>query len=411
MNESDQPAANRSSAPSGPRSVLVGVPRWTRDGGVSAHVQTSARILARHGLDVRVFAARIEAPEDAPGITVYRCADLFKSDAPMAQRIGHALAFGPDIIHLHQVDVPDLAREMRTIAPVVVSAHNYPACSAGGYYFHPGRDCTRAHGPGCIVHLLAQGCGRRRNPKSLPTRYKNASHRTETLNIADLVVSYSSAVDRHLAANGLLRRKIVPISATVNPRPAAGHANGRRVVFAGRLVQEKGVDVLIRAARKVDAEFIICGDGRLRDALSKLARRCGVDRRVTFKGWLSPAQLAQELATASVVVMPSLWPEPFGLVGIEALAAGRPVIASASGGVEDWLDDGVSGLCVEPGDADALARALNELLADPERQRTMGMAGREAVSARFSPKRHLDAMLDAYRDAHAVWKARDHAHP
>ena len=66
-----------------PRSVLLGVPRWTRDGGVSAHVQTSATVLAEHGLDVRVLAARIESTEDVPGVTLYRCPDLFHADVPM----------------------------------------------------------------------------------------------------------------------------------------------------------------------------------------------------------------------------------------------------------------------------------------------------------------------------------------
>ncbi len=175
-------------------------------------------------------------------------------------------------------------------------------------------------------------------------------------------------------------------------------------MFAGRLVHEKGVNVLIRAAREVDAEFIICGDGRLLEPMRRLARRCGVNGRVSFKGWISSERLAEELANASVVVVPSLWPEPFGLVGIEALAAGRPVIASATGGVADWLDDEISGRCVKPGDVDDLARALNQLLADPDRQRAMGMAGREAVSSRFSAERHFAAVIEAYQEARAAWQ-------
>ena len=394
-----------------PRSVLMGLPRWTRDGGVAAHVQTSAAILARHGLDVRVIAARIESGDRPAGVTLYRCPELFHEDVPMDVRIGEALSFGPEVIHLHQVDLPDVVRAMRTSAPVVISAHNYPACSAGGYYFRPGQECTRAHGPGCIVNMLARGCAHRRNPKSLPTRYRNASRRAEALEHADLVVSYSSSVDRHLAANQLPRRKIVPISMTIVPEPDTSDAARRRVVFAGRLVYDKGVDVLIRAAREVDAEFVICGDGRLLEPMRRLARRCGVERRVSFKGWLSPERLAEEFASASVVVMPSLWPEPFGLVGIEALAAGRPVIASAGGGVGDWLEDEVSGRCVKPGDVRDLVQALNQLLDDPERRRTMGRAGREAVARRFSAERHFAAIIEAYREARAAWAAAGESGP
>jgi glycosyltransferase involved in cell wall biosynthesis len=393
-------------APARP-SVLLGVPRWTRDGGVSAHVQTSAAVLARHGLDVRVLAARVESHDDVPGVTLYRCPDLFNDDAPMQARIGEALAFGPDVVHLHQVDRPDLVQAMRASAPVVISAHVYSACTSGVYYFRPGHECTRAHGPACAFNLLARGCAHTYNPKPLPTRYRNASRRVQALRHADLVVSYSSAVDRHLAANGLMRRQIVPFPATIAPRPGSGHATRRRVVFAGRIVHQKGVSVLIRAAREVDAEFVICGEGRQLPAMRRLARHSGVHDRISFTGWLSSERLADEFANASVVVVPSLWPEPFGLVGIEALAAGRPVIASATGGIEDWLDDGVSGLCVKPGDVGELARALNQLLADPDRQRAMGIAGREAVNERFSPARHVAAMLDAYASARASWSRDD----
>jgi glycosyltransferase involved in cell wall biosynthesis len=329
----------------------------------------------------------------------------------MADRIGQAMSFNPDVIHLHQVDLPDVVHAMRKSAPVVISAHVYSACPSGLYYFRPGHECTRAHGPGCVFNLIARGCAHSLNLKPLPTRYMNAARRAEALKGADLVVSYSRAVDRHLAANGLMQRRIVPLLATIAPKAGSGHAARRRVVFAGRIVSQKGVAVLIRAARDVDGEFVICGDGRQLEAMRRLALRSGVQKRVTFKGWLNPEQLAQEFANASVVVMPSLWPEPFGLVGIEALAAGRPVIASATGGIEEWLDDGVSGLYVEPGNVGELARALNELLADPDRQSRMGTAGRDAVNKRFSPARHVTGILDAYASARTTWARRDQALP
>jgi len=404
MAESCQPqSAAQPSDVQVPRSVLLGVPRWTRDGGVSAHVQTTAAALARHGIDVHVLVARIESSEELPGVTLHRCPDLFNDDAPMSSRIGPALEFGPDVIHLHQVDRPDLVQEMRRDAPVVISAHVYSDCTSGVYYFKPGQECTRAHGPGCVFNLLARGCAHTRNVKTLPGRYRNASRRANALDGADLVVSYSSAVDRHLAANGLERRRLVPFPATIVPAAGTGHEQRRRVVFAGRMVRQKGVEILIRAAREVEGEFVICGEGRQLESMRRLAARLGVDDRVSFKGWLDSEQLAREFANASIVVVPSLWPEPFGLVGIEALAAGRPVVASATGGIEDWLDDGISGLCVKPGDVEDLARALNELLADPARQARMGAAGRDAVNSRFSPERHVAAMLDAYASARSIW--------
>ena len=288
---------------------------------------------------------------------------------------------------------------------MVLSAHGYTACTSGLHYFRPGQECTRSHGLGCVPNVALRGCAHTHHVRSWPSTYKRTSRALEALKRADLAVSYSSAVDRHLSANGVTRRKVIPLFTTMVPTTGSGHATRRRVVFAGRVVAPKGVGILIRAARSVDAEFVICGDGWRLDAMRRLARRLGVQERVCFKGWLSAEELARELAEASVVAVPSLWPEPFGLVGIEALAAGRPVVASSTGGIGDWLEDGVNGLRVRPGDPRALARALNELLADPTRQQAMGAAGKQMVAARFSAQHHLAALLDAYRTARTTWEA------
>jgi glycosyltransferase involved in cell wall biosynthesis len=185
------------------------------------------------------------------------------------------------------------------------------------------------------------------------------------------------------------------IERAAEPAPGAR----RRVLFVGRVVAAKGVGVLLRAAREVDAEFVIAGAGRQLPAMRKLTRRLGLEQRVRFTGWLGPQELAVELLGACVAVVPSVWPEPFGIVGIEAHAAGKPVIASATGGIGDWLEDGVSGVLVPAGDPRALARALNALLGDPERRRAMGRAGKRSVAARFSAERHLQALQQAYAAA------------
>jgi glycosyltransferase involved in cell wall biosynthesis len=296
-------------------------------------------------------------------------------------------------------------------APVVISTHGYTACTSGVHYFRPGQECTRSHGLGCVPNLLARGCAHTRDPRPLPSSYRQATQGLEALRLADLAISYSSAIDRHLSTNGLARRRVVPLFTTMVPKQGSGHHARRRVLFAGRVVAPKGVAVLIRAARTVDAEFVICGDGWRLDAMRRLARRLGVSERVTFKGWLGAEELAHELAEASVVVIPSVWPEPFGLVGIEALAAGRPVIASLTGGIGDWLQDGVNGVSVTPGDVPELARALNEVLADPAGQAQMGAAGRQMVSSRFSAERHVSALVEAYGAARSRWCSEGRENP
>jgi glycosyltransferase involved in cell wall biosynthesis len=386
-------------------SVLLITPRWARDGGVGAHVEMSAALMASAGTSVTVLAARIESSHEPPGVRLVRAPDLFDLAVPVERRLGDALAHSPDVVHLHEVNDPEVVGAARMVAPVVVSAHGFTACTSGVHYFRPGQECGRPHGKACIPNLLLRGCAHTRNPLGLPTQYANATRGLEALRRADLAVSYSTAIDRHLAQNGITSRAIVPYFPTMAMPSGAPHGELRRVVFAGRVVAPKGVDVLIRAARDVEGEFVVCGDGWRLEAMRRLARRLGVAERVRFTGWLDAARLAEELAGASVVAVPSLWPEPFGLVGIEAHAAGRPAVASATGGITDWLEDGVSGLTVAPGDARGLAAALNALLADPDRRRAMGEAGRRSVAARFSPERHIEALSTAYRTARGAWES------
>jgi glycosyltransferase involved in cell wall biosynthesis len=397
------------------RRVTFITPYWARNGGVGAHVLESAALLARAGVDVQVLAAQVVSEERPPGVVVAREPELMERGTDVMRRLSSVLAHEPDIVHLHQVDEPEIVEAVRERAAVVMSAHGYTACTSGVHYFGPGEGCTRHHGPGCVVHLPR--CAHVRNPTSLPRRYRAATRGLSALQRADLAVSYSSAVDRHLSVNGVRHRAIVPYFPTV-PADLAGvspidregapaASSPPRVLFVGRVVAAKGAGVLLRAAREVsDAEFVIAGSGRQLPAMRKLAQRLGLAERVRFAGWLGPRELASELRGAAVAVVPSVWPEPFGIVGIEAHAAGVPVIASATGGISDWLDDGVNGLLVPAGDAPALARALSDLLADHERRRAMGQAGRRSTAARFSAELHLAALERAYAVALEARDAR-----
>ncbi|HEX5223860.1 MAG TPA: glycosyltransferase family 4 protein [Solirubrobacteraceae bacterium] len=384
--------------------VLLATARWSRDGGVGAHVQVSAAALAERGVEVRVLAAQLDPDEPPPGVALIEAPRLFERRAPMAERLAGVLRDPPAVAHLHQVDDPQIASALRRVAPVVVSAHGYTGCTSGVHYFEPGNECSRPHGPGCIPNLAFRGCAHTNYPKTLPRKYLNTSRGRAALRRADLAVSYSTAVDRHLADNGLPRRLIVPYFPTMPATAGSGHESRRRVVFAGRIVRPKGVGVLIEAAAEVpDTEFVLCGDGRELDSMRGLAEQRGLGERIRFTGWLDAGGLARELADASVVVVPSLWPEPFGLVGIEGFAAGRPAVASATGGIPDWLEHGTSGLAVAPGDPHALAAALTELLADASRQREMGLAGRAHVERLYTPARHVQILLGGYETARARW--------
>ena len=161
----------------------------------------------------------------------------------------------------------------------------------------------------------------------------------------------------------------------------------------------------------VDAVLDVRGDGWALPRTRRLARKLSIDKRVEFHGWATQTELDRAYEASSVVAVPSHWPEPFGLVGIEAMAHGRPVVASATGGIPEWLHDGESGLLVEPGNPRALAEALMTVLSDRGLAQRLGEAGATRVRSRFSEHAYLEAIADVYKQAEANWNGVENAGP
>jgi glycosyltransferase involved in cell wall biosynthesis len=173
------------------------------------------------------------------------------------------------------------------------------------------------------------------------------------------------------------------------------------VLFVGRLIAAKGVDVLLEALARVGGvTAAIAGDGPERAELEEVARRLGITDRVRFLGWISARERDELFAGAKAFVMPSLWQEPFGIAGLEALAAGVPVVASAVGGIPSWLRHDEAGLLVPAAAPDALAEALERLLGEEGLHARLRAQG-PVVAERFSMARHLELLLPELRGAAA----------
>jgi glycosyltransferase involved in cell wall biosynthesis len=186
------------------------------------------------------------------------------------------------------------------------------------------------------------------------------------------------------------------IAAGSEPKPYAGAEP--RFLCVGRLIPIKGHVVLLRAFRQVldarpDARLDIAGRGVLEHGLKDLARELGLGEAVRFLGHVSPVQEAIENSLA--VVVPSLG-EGFGMVALEAMERGRPVIAASIGGLEDLVREGETGLLVPSGEAGPLAEAMLALANDPARATAMGQAGRARAIARFPEDRCAERTEQVY---------------
>jgi glycosyltransferase involved in cell wall biosynthesis len=193
-----------------------------------------------------------------------------------------------------------------------------------------------------------------------------------------------------------------PLAATPAVRARAASLRGELgaplVLFTGRLVPYKGVDVLLRSMSSVDARLVVAGDGPLRGALEAQARAtCG--GRVTFAGTVGDEELTALYHACDVFVLPSVTrAEAFGLVQIEAMACGKPVVSTSVPSGVPWVNQHqVTGLVVPPGDADALAGALRRLLADPSLRARLGEGGRGRVACEFTAVKMAERTVALYR--------------
>jgi glycosyltransferase involved in cell wall biosynthesis len=200
---------------------------------------------------------------------------------------------------------------------------------------------------------------------------------------ARLVIAASTDLAERARALGAPDVRVIP-SGVALPREVGSEAEPPEILFAGRLSPEKGVLELLEASQGL--ELVVAGDGPLR-------------RRVPGAlGFVPHDQLQQLYARAAVVACPSRR-EGFGVACLEAMAHGRPVVATSVGGLRDLVVDGETGVLVPPGDPAALRSALDRLLADRELRRRLGTAGRERVQRHFSWQAVTDATLDVYAEA------------
>jgi glycosyltransferase involved in cell wall biosynthesis len=212
---------------------------------------------------------------------------------------------------------------------------------------------------------------------------------------ADRVLACSAWLQHSLAAAGIRAEAIVLPSPRPSPDYVRAPTATPRFVFVGRLSREKGVASLIRAFARAReavpaAELRIVGDGDERPSLEQLSASLGQSASISFRGSLPLAGVERELAPAWASVVPSLWAEPLGLVAVEAIVRGVPVIASSSGGLAEVVERGRTGLLFPNRDETALARCLEDIAtgrAFPERALPADVV--REVAARHGIERHV----------------------
>ncbi len=313
-------------------------------GGMERFAETLALWLTTAGHDVTV-ATRTPL---AASPDVHRPYRVLRS--PTAWQLYRAVR-AADVVHVNGLSARGIAAALTGGRRPIVTHQGHQAVCPTGLAWGQNGFCNAGPRPGPCEYCPARG--------------RVAAVRVDARRAGVQAAAWNVCVSHYLR-----RRLSPPRSATIyNPvlEPAAFDSRrdrGEFVVFVGRLVSEKGLDLLIRSiARVAQVRLEVAGDGPMRTRWGELARELGVANRVRFLGALARGDVLQLCARADVVCVPSIWQEPFGYAAAEAMAAGVPVVSTPSGALPELLARG-RGFVAEECTPEALAGALSRALSD-----------------------------------------------
>jgi len=317
--------------------------------------------------------------------------------------------FKPDVVHMHNLfpllSPAVLASCRRQHVPAVVTFHNYRQICPSGDLFRAGRVCAD-----CVGRLplpaLRHGCYKGSSLATLPLAVGVLAHRAAWQKLPSAYVFISKAQQDLFSVLKLPPERCF-VKGNLVPATVRKARTEDLVVYVGRLNEAKGLRLLMKAWDIFSADrgepggtaplrLVIAGSGPLEDEVKAWAAgRSGVDA----VGLLSREACADLVARARAVVVPSEWLETFGLVVVEAMAAGVAVIAPAHASFPELVTDTVDGALYPPGDAAALAAVLGQVQCQPGYFEALGTSGRATYETRFRPDVNLAKLEEIYRFA------------
>jgi glycosyltransferase involved in cell wall biosynthesis len=380
---------------------------WSRRraGGVETYVEQVLGALHQAGHDVSLWFEDDE-PADAPLITLPPGAESHRIRGP----VDAAMAWDPDALVVNGLKDVEMEARLLAARPTLYVAHNfYGTCISGkkSWSAPVERPCGRRFGAGCLAHYFPHRCGGL-NPLTMVSLYTRERRRLDVLGGAHRIVTLSEFMRSEYLHHGFDDTRVVcvPYGGGLSAAPIAGEPHPVRgsLVFIGRLERLKGAHVLLEALPMVASmtgrpvSLAVLGDGPERQNLERQARDLAAaipGITVLFDGRVDAAARDRRLSAADLLVVPSLWPEPFGLVGLEAARLGVPAVAFDVGGIRQWLAPDQSGALApaDPPTASGLAETIGNVLLDRARLGRLRGGAIERARAAPTPAMHAAALV------------------
>jgi glycosyltransferase involved in cell wall biosynthesis len=399
--------------------MRVAIANWNRSvvGGAESYIKGVVTALESAGVELAMLSER-ESAIDRERIELSAAAPAWcVSDIGEQAALAAMRAWRPDVVYVHLIESPALEARLLEVSPAVLFAHSYHGMCISGektFKFPDVRPCGLPFGWKCLLHFYPHRCGGL-SPITMWQDYLKQSERHSLLPKYSAIATASEYLRQELIANGVKPDRVhkIPmmLSATFaepGNQPVASRTDEtKRILFVGRIGRLKGVGILIdsmpavAAALNSQINLTFIGDGPGRAAWEENARRVQArDARISIQmaGWKKPEEVRAALTEADLMVVPSVWPETFGLVGPEAGRLGIPAAAFDVGGISEWLVDGVNGELApgNPPTAQGLADAIVRCLRDPAVYKRL-RAGALEISQRFDSRLHVQSLIAIFR--------------
>jgi glycosyltransferase involved in cell wall biosynthesis len=309
-----------------------------------------------------------------------------------------------NFLHIHS---PRQLARFSGLCPAAFTLHNHSTyCPSGTKYFSSKKRCCGRpmSYAGCLWGRVIDGCGSY-SPQRIHQDIQTSKKELNILKQQNIkVIAISNYSRSQLIRQGLPSNKVITIlhgselpKVPSIPLDINIH-NEKSILFVGRIVPNKGLDWLFSALAitSPDITLDIAGEGWFQTELEMLAKKINITRRITWHGWCDKEKLAQLYQRCFAIVFPSLWPEPAGLVTLEAYAHRRPIIASKSGGIPDYIMHEKTGILVPPQDTGYLVEAITTLANNFPMARQMAEKGHAYFLEKFTMTRHVENLNRLY---------------
>jgi glycosyltransferase involved in cell wall biosynthesis len=378
-------------------------------GGVEVYIEQMMELLPQY--DYQSHWLGIYKEDNHYHIKEYQKTDIAVNQASLTQVVqyikGYKAKHGIHIIHIHSLSNPSLIEALFEVSPVVRSMHEPRiVCPGQGKFWRKSeRICDKPFGKHCIYHAFKEGCCNR-HPKRLLAAIQNVAFETTRGKAnykAIIAMSYYMMQEAKNAGYKDSQLFLNPLfTPHINDDELIDTSDApiKRILFVGRLSKTKGVHYLIDAAKKLlinckQIRVDIVGRGHHEAYFKSLVPRELSDYFV-FHGWKNREEVHQLVSNAYIVMFPSIYPEAFGISGIEAMMRGKPVVGFDVGGVTTWLKDGKTGFAVPVKDSQALADKIDLLLTDKKIYQEQSKNARVTALKEFSPNVHLNKLKNIY---------------